>query len=143
MGGSKSCPSGRPNGRFKKHDESNDGRHFPAKTETEYEKLENKEKLKYKIHQFRNERKSHKNRELIVIKRPQNVFEALNLPKVLNLNPRSAMNKIEEIKTFIEEEDIDVAIISESHDRENKKLEDHMNLPTHQVISNNQVVDLQ
>ena len=74
--------------------------------------------------------------ELIVIKRPENVFQALHLPKVLNLNPRSAMNKIEEIKTFIEEEDIDVTFISESHDRENKKLEEHMNLPMHQVISN-------
>ena len=46
------------------------------------------------------------------------------------------MNKIEEIKTFIEEEDIDVAIISESHDRENKKLEDNIQLPNHTVISN-------
>ena len=54
----------------------------------------------------------------------------------MNLNPRSAMNKIEEIKTFIEEEDIDLAIISESHDRENKRLEDHINLKNHIVISN-------
>jgi hypothetical protein len=44
------------------------------------------------------------------------------------------MNKIEEINTFIEEEDIDVAIISESHDRENKKVRspyEFTNTPSH------------
>ena len=46
------------------------------------------------------------------------------------------MNKVDEIKTFIEEEEIDVGFISESHDRESKRLEDHINLPTHTVISN-------
>ena len=46
------------------------------------------------------------------------------------------MNKIEEIKTFIDEESIDVAFISESHDRENKKLEEHFNLDNFKVISN-------
>ena len=54
----------------------------------------------------------------------------------MNLNPRSAMNKVEELKTFIDEESIDVAFISESHDRENKKLEDHFNLENYKVISN-------
>ena len=89
-----------------------------------------------KIHKFRNDRKVANKRNLTVIKRSQNVFQALDLPKVLNLNPRSAMNKIQEITTFIEEENIDVAFISESHDRENKKLEDNIKLPTHTVISN-------
>ena len=46
------------------------------------------------------------------------------------------MNKIEEITTFITEENIDVTFISESHDRENKKLEDNMILEDHIVISN-------
>ena len=55
---------------------------------------------------------------------------------MLNLNPRSALNKIEEIKTFIQEEDIDVAFISESHDRDNKRLEDHMQINSHVVLSN-------
>ena len=64
------------------------------------------------------------------------VGQALHLPKVMNLNPRSAMNKIEELTTFIEEEEIDVAFISESHDRENKRLEDNINLEDHVVISN-------
>ena len=64
------------------------------------------------------------------------MFHALNLPKVFNLNPRSAMNKLDHIKNVIEEEEIDVAFISESHDRENKRLEDHIKLDNHTVISN-------
>ena len=64
------------------------------------------------------------------------MYQALNLPKILNLNPRSAMNKIKEIQTFIEEEEIDLAVISESHDRENKRLEESIELSNHTVISN-------
>ena len=46
------------------------------------------------------------------------------------------MNKVDEIKTFIKEEAIDVAFISESHERESKRLEDHFVLENFQVISN-------
>ena len=54
----------------------------------------------------------------------------------MNLNPNSAMNKLEELKTFIEEQSIDIGFISESHDRENKKLEDHFVLENYKVVSN-------
>ena len=47
-----------------------------------------------------------------------------------------AINKVEELKTFIDEETIDVAFVSESHDRQNKKLEDNFNLENYKVISN-------
>ena len=70
-----------------------------------------------------------------MIKRSNKLSQALNLPKILNLNPPSAMNKIGEIKTFITEENIDVAFISESHDRENKSDHDQ-DLEDHVVISN-------
>ena len=46
------------------------------------------------------------------------------------------MNKINQITTFIDEENIDIAFISESHDRENMRLEDHFQLASHTVISN-------
>ena len=46
------------------------------------------------------------------------------------------MNKLEELKTFIEEEEIDCAFISESHDREGKRLEDNLLLENHTIISN-------
>ena len=85
---------------------------------------------------FREHRKSKHTKTLIVVKRSNKVVQALNLPKVMNLNPRSAMNKIEELKTFIDEESVDVAFISESHDRENMKLEEHFNLENYKVISN-------
>ena len=70
-------------------------------------------------------------RQIQVMKESHKVTQALHLPKVWNLNPRSAMNKTEEISIFIEEEDIDIAFISQSHDRENKRLEDHITLEDH------------
>ena len=54
----------------------------------------------------------------------------------MNVNPNSAMNKLEELKTFIDEQSIDVAFISESHDRQNKKLEDHFDLENYKEVSN-------
>ena len=71
-----------------------------------------KEKIKY----FREKRKARQNPNIIVVKRSNKVVEALNLPKIMNINPRSAMNKLEELKTFFEEESIDCAFISESHE---------------------------
>ena len=96
------------------------------------------EKMKEKINNFRKHRKTkhERVRNFIVIKRSNKAVQALTLPKVLNLNPRSAMNKIDELKTFIEEESIDCAFISESHEKENKKLEDQFKLEGHVVISN-------
>ena len=52
-----------------------------------------------------------------IARQPKKMFQALNLPKIKNINPRSLMNKIEKLKTFIKEKNIDVAFISESHDR--------------------------
>ena len=97
---------------------------------------QNQQNIKSRIEMFRKQRKSLKNRNIVVVKRSKNVVQALNLPKVLNLNPRSAMNKLEELKTFIEEEAIDVAFISESHDREDKRLDEHLHLDNHTIISN-------
>ena len=64
------------------------------------------------------------------------MYQALHLPKILNLNPCSAINKVKENQTFIEEEEIDLAVISESHDRKNKRLEESIDLSNHKVISN-------
>ena len=46
------------------------------------------------------------------------------------------MNKVESITRFIEEENIDVTFISETHERENKKLEDYIKLDNHTIVSN-------
>ena len=81
-------------------------------------------------------RRAYQNRNIKVIKRSNKVVQALNLPKIMNVNPRSAMNKLEELQTFIKEEKIDVAFISESHDRENMRLDENIKLEDHEVISN-------
>ena len=98
--------------------------------------VENRLKIKEKINTFREKRKSKKNPNIVVVRRSNKVGQALNLPKILNLNPRSAMNKIEELRTFIEEESIDCTFISESHETENRRLEDMILLEDHTVISN-------
>ena len=46
------------------------------------------------------------------------------------------MNKINELQTLIEEEEADVTFVSESHEREDHKLEDQINLEDFEVISN-------
>ena len=85
---------------------------------------------------LKNQRNKTKYYNINESKKPRNIVQALHLPKLLNLNPRSAMNKIDSITRFIEEENIDVVFISETHERENKRLEDHIKLDTHTIISN-------
>ena len=71
-----------------------------------------------------------------MVKRSNKVCQALNLPKVLNLNPRSIYNKINEFVTFVDEENIDLACLSESWERENLTLENVINIENFKVISN-------
>ena len=91
---------------------------------------------KLKINKFREQRKSYQNRNIVILKRSENVVQALSLPKIMNLNPRSALNKLEEIKVFIEEEEIDCAFISENYDRENNGLDENLEIENFTVISN-------
>ena len=46
------------------------------------------------------------------------------------------MNKVEELEAFIDEEKIDVSFISESHDREDKRLDEHFDLEDYKIITN-------
>ena len=46
------------------------------------------------------------------------------------------MNQIDSITRYIEEENIDVAFVSETCERENKRLEDHTNLNQRQDNEN-------
>ena len=73
-------------------------------------------------------------RNLKVLKRQENIVQAFDLPVIMNINPRSAMNKLDQLKTFIEEQNVDCAFVSESHDRKNFKLEDHFELENVKVI---------
>ena len=62
-------------------------------------------------------------------------YQALNLPTLCNMNPRSVYNKIEEFHTFVKEEQVDLLFMSESWERESLtldqiiKLDDHMSSP--------------
>ena len=72
--------------------------------------------MKERIKNFRNNRKKRKEQyqNLVVVKPSNNIFQALSLPKVLNLNPRSIYNKLEEFSTFVKEETVDLICMSES-----------------------------
>ena len=79
-----------------------------------------------------NENKTKKNKT----NKKENRFEqALELPTLANINPRSVYNKIDEFNTFVKEETIDVVFISESWERENLTLEKIIELDDHTVIS--------
>ena len=54
--------------------------------------------------------------------KPDKFIQALELPIIANINPRSAYNKTEELETFIKEEMVDVLFMSESWERENLQL---------------------
>ena len=63
-------------------------------------------------------------------------MQALNLPTVMNVNPRSIYNKAKEFHKFVTEEEIDCVFMSESWERPEKPLNDIINLPNHVIISN-------
>ena len=84
----------------------------------------NKVKLRERIAKFRKMRKSIKTRNLVVVKRSNKVGQALDLPKVLNLNPRSIYNKAGEFVTFVEEEQVDLISMSESWECEELTLDE-------------------
>jgi hypothetical protein len=82
--------------------------------------------LNLKISKFKENRKKSKEnyRNLVVIKPSNKTFQALSLPKVLNLNLRSIYNKLEEFSTFVKEEEVDLICMSESWEREKQDRQD-------------------
>jgi len=76
----------------------------------------------------------HKN--IKTIKRSNKLIEALVLPRIININPRSVYNKVIEFHNFVKEESIDCIFMSESWEKPENPLDDIINLPSHMVISN-------
>ena len=70
------------------------------------------------------------------IKRSNKQLEALLLPTVININPRSVYNKLEEFHTLVQDLDADLVCMSESWERENQTLEQVIKLDNYQIISN-------
>ena len=58
------------------------------------------------------------------------------MPTIANINPRSVYNKIDELHTFVLEEQVDLVFVSESWERQNVLLKDIINLEHYEVISN-------
>ena len=63
-------------------------------------------------------------------------MQALDLPVIANINPRSIYNKINKFHTFVEQEDIDIIFMSETWEREEKTLHDVIKIKDHEIISN-------
>ena len=82
--------------------------------------LQTTHKLMNKISNLKNIRKYGKSNNITVV-RSNNVIEAFSLPTVINLNPRSVYNKIDEFHALVQEEDVDIVVMSESWEREEKK----------------------
>ena len=61
-------------------------------------------------------------RAIRTVKRSNKVVQALALPTVVNINPRSIYNKLDEFHTFVEEYKVDLIIMSESWERETLQL---------------------
>ena len=64
------------------------------------------------------------------------IKNAMYLPTVLNLNPRSVYNKKESFETFVKEHQIDVVFMSESFERVNMPLNELITLDNYSVLSN-------
>ena len=97
---------------------------------------ENKQKIGKSINYFRRIRKTKQFRTIKTVKRSNKLGQALSLPKVLNLNPRSIYNKIDEYLTFIEEKEIDITFMSETWEREGTSLKDIVKADDVEVLSN-------
>ena len=68
-------------------------------------------------------------------KRTKKILKASSLPLVAVLNARSAYNKPENLKKFLNELGIEVLIISETWEREELSLENLLQLPNYNVHS--------
>ena len=81
---------------------------------------------------------SHKNnsKNLKTVKRSNKTLQALSLPTVINLNPRSVYNKQNEFHDLVNELQGDLLCLSESWERENLRLDQIITLEDHQIISN-------
>ena len=88
---------------------------------------------------YRNEQPIQHPRRLPVrktIRRNNLVLQSMELPVVMNINPRSIYNKTEEFHLLLEQYEADVICISESWDRDNLPLKELLDLDDFEVITN-------
>ena len=71
----------------------------------------------------------------VTIKRNNLIIKSINLPVIMNINPRSIYNKSEEFSLLLEQYGADVICMSESFERENQSLEQLLDLEDYEIIS--------
>ena len=69
------------------------------------------------------------------IRRNNLVFQALNLPSVMNINPRSIYNKADEFSTLVEQYQSEVIFMSETWDRVTQPLEQIIKIENYKIIT--------
>ena len=70
------------------------------------------------------------------VRRNNLVLQAIELPTVMNLNPRSIYNKLEEFPILLEQYEADVVCMSETWERDDLPLDQLLNLENFSIISN-------
>ena len=73
---------------------------------------------------------------LQTIRRNNAILQSMELPVIMNLNPRSIYNKTEEFLELLEQYSPQVITISESWERENLSLQDLLQLDNYKIITN-------
>ena len=63
---------------------------------------------------FNTNKNKHSRTNLRIIKRSNNICQALVLPTICNINPRSVYNKIDEFHEFVKQEEVSLVLMSES-----------------------------
>ena len=92
--------------------------------------------MKDRITTLKDNNKGKNLKNLRTIVRSNKLIEALSLPIVMNVNPRSIYNKVNEFHNFVIEELVDIVAMSESWERIEQPLGSIIKLPNHTVISN-------
>ena len=82
-----------------------------------------------------NNRKANKMNN-ITIKRNNKLLTAVQLPVVVNVNPRSLYGKSEDFCTMMEQLEVGICCISESWDRQENGIEEIIRLENYRVIKN-------
>ena len=70
------------------------------------------------------------------LRRNNVVLQAIELPVVMNINPRSIYNKADQFKLLLEQYEADVVLVSESWERENYTLKQLLQLENFKVLTN-------
>ena len=77
------------------------------------------------------------------MKRNNLLLQGMELPTVININPRSIYNKQDDFKILLEQYSGDAIFISESWERENLPLDKLLQLENFRIISNVKQRDFQ